>query len=215
MGKVAAVQMTSSHIVADNLAFAAARLREAKDAGAEVACLPENFSFIGLKDADKLQVAENFGDGLVQAFLSATATNSACGFWAAPLSFAPAMATRVANSLAAVRRSRQARRPLPDKIHLFDVTIPGRDEQYRRCDACVAGPRSRSSPTHRSAGSAFSVCYDLYAVSPSCIENWYLRAPSGWRCPLRSRFPRAERIGRRCCARAPSRTCATWWPPPR
>ena len=73
MGKVAAVQMTSSHVVADNLAFAAGLLREAKDAGAEIACLPENFSFIGLKDADKLQVAEKFGDGLVQAFLSDTA----------------------------------------------------------------------------------------------------------------------------------------------
>src|ERR1700690_459406 len=73
MGNVAAIQMTSSHVVADNLASAGALLREAKDAGALVACLPENFSFIGLKDADKLQVAEADGDGPVQAFLSDTA----------------------------------------------------------------------------------------------------------------------------------------------
>ena len=70
MGRVAAIQMTSSHVVAENLAEAGALLREAKDAGALVACLPENFSFIGLKDADKLQVAEADGDGVVQAFLS-------------------------------------------------------------------------------------------------------------------------------------------------
>src|ERR1700720_3739717 len=73
MGKVAAVQMTSSHIVADNLAAAGGLLREAKYAGAEIACLPENFSFIGLRDADKLQVAEADGDGPVQSFLSDTA----------------------------------------------------------------------------------------------------------------------------------------------
>ena len=73
MGQVAAIQMTSSHIVAENLAAAGVLLREAKDSGALIACLPENFSFIGLKDADKLQVAEADGDGMVQAFLSATA----------------------------------------------------------------------------------------------------------------------------------------------
>ena len=73
MGKVAAIQMTSSHFVAENLAAAGEYLRQAKDQGAEIACLPENFSFIGLKDADKLQVAETDGEGVVQAFLSNTA----------------------------------------------------------------------------------------------------------------------------------------------
>ncbi len=79
MGIVAAIQMTSGHIVAENLAAAAALLREAKDAGAEVACLPENFSFIGLRDADKLQVAEADGEGAVQSFLSGTARE--LGMW--------------------------------------------------------------------------------------------------------------------------------------
>ena len=54
MSTVAAIQMTSGHRVEDNLEAAGKLLREAKDAGAELACLPENFSFIGLKDADKL-----------------------------------------------------------------------------------------------------------------------------------------------------------------
>src|SRR5271170_3207243 len=73
MGKVAAIQMTSGHVVADNLSAAGDLLREAKDLGADIACLPENFSFIGLKDADKLQVAEPDGEGPVQSFLSDTA----------------------------------------------------------------------------------------------------------------------------------------------
>src|SRR5258708_14596498 len=70
MGRAAEIQMPSSHIVAENLAEAGALVREAKEAGALIACLPENFSFIGLKDADKLQVAEADGNGAVQAFLS-------------------------------------------------------------------------------------------------------------------------------------------------
>ena len=73
MGIVAAIQMTSSHVVADNLTAAGKLLREAKDAGADIACLPENFSFIGLRDADKLQVAEPDGTGAVQSFLGDTA----------------------------------------------------------------------------------------------------------------------------------------------
>ena len=73
MGKVAAIQMTSSHVVADNLTAAGELLREAKDLGCDIACLPENFSFIGLRDADKVQVAEPDGEGVVQSFLSDTA----------------------------------------------------------------------------------------------------------------------------------------------
>ena len=65
--------MTSSHVVADNLAAAGKLLHEAKDAGAEVACLPENFAFIGLRDVDKRAIAEVDGDGPVQQFLSDTA----------------------------------------------------------------------------------------------------------------------------------------------
>src|SRR5450755_312574 len=73
MGKVAAIQMTSGHVVQDNLAAAGKLLREAKELGAEIACLPENFSFIGLRDADKLKVAEPDHEGSVQAFLCETA----------------------------------------------------------------------------------------------------------------------------------------------
>ena len=75
MGKVAAIQMTSSHVVDDNLVVAARLLREAKAAGAVVACLPENFSFLGMRDADKLTVAEADGDGPVQAFLREAAAS--------------------------------------------------------------------------------------------------------------------------------------------
>src|ERR1700731_833815 len=141
MGKVAAVQMTSSHIVADNLAAAGGLLREAKEAGADIACLPENFSFIGLRDADKLQVAEADGSGAVQSFLSDTARKLKMWILGGTIVIRGDTEHRVANSslLIDAAGKRVARY---DKIHLFDVTIPGRDEQYRESTHVAAGHRA-------------------------------------------------------------------------
>jgi predicted amidohydrolase len=159
MGKVAAIQMTSSHLVAENLAAAGELLREAKEAGAEVACLPENFSFIGLKDADKLQVAEADGEGPVQAFLSASARELKMWILGGTVVIKGDTPSRVANSslLIDAQGKRVARY---DKIHLFDVTIPGRNEQYRESSHVVAGrePVIADTPVGKLG---LSVCYDM------------------------------------------------------
>src|SRR3984885_9105570 len=98
MGRVAAIQMTSGHVVEENLTSAETLLREAKDAGALIACLPENFSFIGIKDADKLQVAETDGSGPVQAFLSETARKLGMWILGGTIVIRTNDANRVANS---------------------------------------------------------------------------------------------------------------------
>jgi deaminated glutathione amidase len=159
MGIVAAIQMTSSHVVAENLSSAAGLLREAKDAGAEIACLPENFSFIGLKDADKLQVAEPDGDGPVQTFLSDTARKLKLWILGGTIAMRTASKNRVANaSLLIDANGRRVVRY--DKIHLFDVTIPGRNEQYRESAHVVPGrePVLADTPVGRLG---LSVCYDM------------------------------------------------------
>jgi deaminated glutathione amidase len=159
MGKVAAIQMTSSHIVADNLAAAGVLLREAKEAGAEIACLPENFSFIGLKDADKLDIAEADGEGIVQAFLSATARKLDMWILGGTIVIRTRDSGRVANaSLLIDAAGRRVVRY--DKIHLFDVTIPGRNEQYRESTHVLPGrdPVIADTPVGRLG---LSVCYDM------------------------------------------------------
>jgi deaminated glutathione amidase len=159
MGVVAAIQMTSSHVVADNLAVAAGLLREAKDMGSEIACLPENFSFIGLRDADKVQVAEANGEGPVQSFLSETARELKMWILGGTIVIRGDGAARVANSslLIDAAGKRVARY---DKIHLFDVTIPGRDEQYRESTHVAAGRELviADTPVGRLG---LSVCYDM------------------------------------------------------
>jgi nitrilase len=159
MGKVAAIQMTSSHIVADNLAAAGDLLREAKDLGCAIACLPENFSFIGLRDADKLEVAEADGAGPVQSFLSDTARQLKMWILGGTIVIRGDTERRVANSslLIDAAGKRVARY---DKIHLFDVTIPGRDEQYRESNHVTPGrePVIADTPVGKLG---LSVCYDM------------------------------------------------------
>ena len=159
MGKVAAIQMTSSHVVADNLAAAATLLREAKDLGCDIACLPENFSFIGLRDADKLQVAETDGAGAVQSFLSDTARQLKMWILGGTIVIRGDSDRRVANtSLLIDAAGRRVARY--DKIHLFDVTIPGRDEQYRESTHVAPGRELVIADTP--AGKlGLSVCYDM------------------------------------------------------
>jgi len=159
MGIVAAIQMTSGHVVAENLLAAGKLLREAKDLGAEVACLPENFSFIGLRDADKLQVAEAYGDGSVQAFLRDTARQLKLWILGGTTVIKGDSARRVANTslLIDADGKRVARY---DKIHLFDVTIPGRDEQYLESTHVMPGAKVvvADTPVGRLG---LSVCYDM------------------------------------------------------
>ena len=159
MNTVAAIQMTSGHVVEDNLAAAGKLLREAKDRGADLACLPENFSFIGLKDADKLEVAEADGAGPVQKFLSDTARELKLWILGGTTVIKGDSPRRVSNtSLLIDADGRRVARY--DKIHLFDVNLPGRDEAYLESRHVTPGRRIviADTPVGRLG---LSVCYDM------------------------------------------------------
>jgi deaminated glutathione amidase len=212
MGKVAAIQMTSSHIVADNLTAAGDLLREAKELGCDVACLPENFSFIGLRDADKLQVAEPDGEGVVQQFLSDTARELKMWILGGTLVLRGDSDRRVANAslLIDADGERVARY---DKIHLFDVTIPGRDEQYRESTHVTPGRETVIADTP--VGKlGLSVCYDmrfpeLYRELVSQGAEW-LAMPAAFTVPTgRAHWEtllRARAIENLCYVVAPAQT---------
>jgi nitrilase len=159
MGRVAAIQMTSSHIVEENLLVAGQLLEKAKESGAAIACLPENFSFIGLKDADKLKVAEADGDGPVQAFLRDTARRLKLWILGGTTVIKGDSPSRVANAslLIDADGKRVARY---DKIHLFDVSIPGRNERYLESTHVTPGRKVVIADTP--VGKlGLSVCYDM------------------------------------------------------
>ena len=157
--RIAALQMTSGPEVAANLATARRLLAEARDAGACVAVLPENFSFMGRSEAERRQVVERPGDGPVQQALAGAAQDLGLWIVAGTMPIALPEDPRPANAcLVFDDRGRQVARY--DKIHLFDVDLPGRNEGYRESANAAPGrdPVVVDTPAGRIG---LSVCYDL------------------------------------------------------
>ena len=183
--KVAALQMTSAADVAVNLEAAGRLLAEARAGGARVAVLPENFSFMGLRDADKRAIAEADGDGPVQRFLSQQARE--LGLWivggTTPIAQEPGGRVAAACLVYADDGRRAARY---DKMHLFDVDLPGRTESYRESANIAPGARAVLVPTP--AGLlGLSVCYDmrfpeLYRQLSAAGAQWF-SIPSAFTVP--------------------------------
>jgi nitrilase len=157
--KVAAIQMTSGPDVAANLEQAGALLEDAAVRGARLAALPENFAFMGLKDADKRAVAEADGAGPAQDFLAATARRLRLWIVGGTLPLRAAGDGRVA-AASLVYDSDGQRVARYDKIHLFDVDIPGRAESYR--ESAHVAPGASIAVLDTPVGRlGLSVCYDV------------------------------------------------------
>jgi predicted amidohydrolase len=157
--KVAAIQMTSGPDVAGNLEQAQVLLEAAAANGARLAALPENFSFMGLKDADKRAVAESDGSGPAQDFLAARARQLRLWIIGGTVPLKAGGDGRVA-AASMVYNSDGERVARYDKIHLFDVGIPGREESYRESAHVTPGSSVQvlDTPVGRLG---LSVCYDV------------------------------------------------------
>jgi nitrilase len=165
---VAALQMVSSGVVADNLAQASVLLEQAAVQGAELAVLPEYFCLIGARDSDKLAIQEPLGAGPIQDFIASQARNLGLWIVAGTLPLTPSTPApgdevpRVFNtSLAFDPQGTCVARY--DKMHLFRYDN-GR-EAYDESRVLQAG----STPSQFALASrdghtwqvGMSVCYDL------------------------------------------------------
>lgn len=161
MSVVAAVQMVSGPDLEANLAEAAVLLADAAGAGALLTVLPENFAFMGANDEQRLAVAESNGDpdAPIQAFLAAQARTLGMWIVGGTVPIRSSEPDRVASACLVFDDSgnRVARY---DKVHLFDVSVPGRQERYRESRSTVAGHDLVvvESPVGRLG---LAVCYDL------------------------------------------------------
>lgn len=70
MVKIAAIQMSSTDSISDNLKYAAQLINEAADKGVQLVGLPEGFCLYGVNNEKKIQHAETFGFGVVQDYLA-------------------------------------------------------------------------------------------------------------------------------------------------
>jgi nitrilase len=68
--KFAAVQMNSTDCVEDNLLLVKTLITEAKEQGASIVLLPENFAFMGYPKQMVEEIMEDFEDGPIQSAIS-------------------------------------------------------------------------------------------------------------------------------------------------
>jgi predicted amidohydrolase len=157
--KVAAAQMVSGTSPSANLLEAEKLVREAAHKGAGMVVLPENFAFMGKREQDVVGLREPDGDGRLQRFLSDVANRY--GVWLVggtiPLGAGNPGRARAACLVFDASGERVARY---DKIHLFDVDLPGTEERYRESDIIEPGEEVvvLDSPFGRIG---LAVCYDL------------------------------------------------------
>jgi deaminated glutathione amidase len=157
---IAALQMTSIANVEANLDVARQLLERARARGAVLAALPENFAIMGRKESEKVAVAEPMGEGPIQAFLGRCARE--LGLWiiggTIPLRVEGDPERVAAACLVFDDRGRCVARY--DKIHLFDVDLPDRDERYRESATIAAGSKAVvvATPVGRVG---LAVCYDV------------------------------------------------------
>ncbi len=155
----AAIQMASGPQVSANLLEAEKLIAEAAKAGAKLVALPENFAIMGMHELDKVKVREADGSGPIQDFLSTVARKH--GVWVVggtiPLAANDINRVRAACLIYDDQGNRVARY---DKIHLFDVSVPDSNEEYRESDSVEAGdePCVIDTPFGKLG---IAVCYDL------------------------------------------------------
>ncbi|WP_349432415.1 carbon-nitrogen hydrolase family protein [Methylomarinum sp. Ch1-1] len=159
MSICAAIQMASSPNISSNLLQAEKLIGEAAKAGAKLIALPENFAIMGNNEFDKVKVREQDGSGRIQDFLSAAAKKYAVWLIGGTIPLVADDDDRV-RAACLVYNDLGERVARYDKVHLFDVSVPDSDEEYRESDSIEPGdaPLVIDSPFGRLG---VAVCYDL------------------------------------------------------
>ena len=174
---VAALQMSSGGDRDVNLATADRLLRAAVARGARLAVLPENFSLMAQRDADRRALAEADGAGPVQEFLARTARELRLWIVAGSVPLANAPGERPFQTCLVYDAS-GARVARYDKIHLFDVELPDRAESYR--ESAHMAPGNKVVALDTPAGRlGLSICYDLrfpelYRALQAAGAQWFV-----------------------------------------
>ena len=158
MSKVAAIQMASAPQRDANLMEAGRLIQLAKEQGAELIVLPENFPIMGIEETDKVDIREPYDDGPIQSFLHEQARKHK--LWivggTVPLQCDDPTKILAATMLYNDQGEVVARY---DKIHLFDVDLDG-EECYKESETIAKGKDLVVADTPFGK-LGLAVCYDL------------------------------------------------------
>ncbi len=159
MNKIAAIQLCSSDCVDDNLVVASTLIAEAAANGAKLAVLPEIFAFMGTVWTEQFVIAEKYGEGKIQRFLSQQA--KAHQIWLVggtiPIKCETDKTKIRAASLVINSHGEVVARY--DKVHLFDVVVSN-TQSYQESAGTQAGETVVvvDTPLGRLG---VAVCYDI------------------------------------------------------
>jgi len=157
--KLAAVQLNAGLDVQANLDAAAYWIAEAVAAGARLVTLPENLPLMGVRERDKLAIAEVPGAGPIQDWLAAQAAFHGIHILGGTVPLRGEDPERVlASSLLMGPDGGLVARY--DKIHLFDVAVDG-GERYRESRSIAQGPLNPVIADVDGWRLGLSVCSDL------------------------------------------------------
>ena len=156
---VAAIQMASGPNVQANLDQAEKLISEAVAQSAKLIVLPENFSFMGKTDRERIAVAETDGEGLVQRFLSEQSKKHAIWLVGGTIPVKSGDGDKLYAScmLFNDKGDRVARY---NKIHLFDVHLQESNESYTESDTTLSGDEIVVVDTPFGK-LGLAICYDL------------------------------------------------------
>lgn len=150
----AAVQMNSTPDVDANLAQAGELIAEAASLEASLIALPENFSFLGPEDEKRERAADVAGQSM--DFLLATARRYNVVILGGSFP-APGSGGKTRNRSKLV--GPEGELASYDKIHLFDVELPG--QTLRESDTVEAGAEPVLFASDELGGLGLSICYDI------------------------------------------------------
>ena len=157
MKKLACIQMASGTNVFANLQEAARLIHMAVNSGADMVLLPEHFAQMS-HDADKFEIAEDFGNGPIQTFLAEMAVRHK--IWLVGGAIAIKTNKKQLRSTSLVFDAGGEVKARYDKIHLFDVKLPQSEESYH--ESAVFEPGDEVVVVDTPLGKlGLSVCYDI------------------------------------------------------
>ena len=157
MTRIAAIQMISTPVVADNIVSARRLVTEAARDGAGLVLLPEYWPILGMHEDDKLAVAEQPGAGPIQEAMASMAHELGIWLIGGTLPLVSPAPGKVLNTLLAYGPDGNPAGRY-DKIHLFGFTRG--EESYNESRTIAAGSEVRTLETPFGRV-GLSVCYDL------------------------------------------------------
>jgi predicted amidohydrolase len=158
--RIAAVQMTSTQDIQENLATAKKWVKEAAHQGAKLVVLPEMFALMAMDQMEKIKAAELFGKGVIQDFLADLAKQNKIWLVAGTIPILVDSASHKAHAACLVFNEEGQLMGRYDKIHLFDVDLAGTSESYQESKVITAGKNLTVIKTPFGK-LGIAVCYDI------------------------------------------------------